>query len=172
MDVLFESRLSPSEDWGLWLRIAARHDVIVSPEVLTRNHLSADGLSFTAPLDRYERIYRALYDQPGDELLAAAIARERRALEANVRFLTAGLAYERHRPWRARWELLKALAITPRRLRWTTVFRIALLAPGAAQAIGGLRRRLARSGIWTTFDRPLAGLFHHPSHQTRHRRVS
>ena len=142
LDVLFESRITASEDWGVWLRIAVHDAIIVSPEVMVRYHISADGLTSSLPLDHYEHVCREVYDAPGDPLLAEAIARNRRALDANMHFYSAVIAYEQNRPWRARRALFRAITNTPRRLKWTAVLRIAFLTPRIAQWIRDLRRRL------------------------------
>jgi glycosyltransferase involved in cell wall biosynthesis len=148
LGTLFEARLSPCEDWGVWLRIAARHPILVTREILVRYHITADGLTRASELDRYRRICKTLYENPGDAVLADAIRRQRRSLEANVHFLSACVAYDSGHGWRARRELLRALTISPRRLKASTALRIAFVPHRAADmlriAMLFLPRRAAR----------------------------
>ena len=59
------------EDWDLWIRIAARHEVLVDRMIVVNHYLSEDGISRKDPYfllghykETYERLFSGLLKDP------------------------------------------------------------------------------------------------------------
>lgn len=140
---LFRKEQQPAEDWGLWLRVASRHQVIVAPDVIVRYHVTADGLTRLAPLDSYYRIFDAIYRTMHlDPELERAVKRNRRKMDAMMHMMTALLQYNAGNGGQARLEALKAVLRSPSRTHWKPLIRILFLPRAVTE---WLRRRKGRT---------------------------
>jgi glycosyltransferase involved in cell wall biosynthesis len=127
---MFRAENWAGEDWDLWLRLAARWPFVVSPEVLVRYHLTPGSLDRKKSAEAYGRLYESIYTaMTQDAALGPVLKQNWRSVQANICLMTAVKHHEAGNPWRARWELLRALARSPRPVQWTTAASILFLSP-------------------------------------------
>jgi glycosyltransferase involved in cell wall biosynthesis len=126
----FRSELAPSEDWELWLRLAARHDFIISREVLVRYHLTSAsasrGRSTEDLVEVHRKVYQALLEDP---VLRPFVAAQWRNLMTNTHFFAAVLHYEARATGKARREALLTLRKRPLHPHLLSILRILLMPP-------------------------------------------
>lgn len=138
MPSLFRTDLAPVEDWELWIRISARHEMIVSPQALVRYTVSPKSAYRKAGGDRSRALYRELYEGlKRDPLIEARVRRQWRRILSNVHFLTGVKLYAGGDGAGARAELFRAIWKYPWRVRWRTAATMLLLPVGSR---GALRR--------------------------------
>jgi glycosyltransferase involved in cell wall biosynthesis len=148
LDGPFHTGLAPIEDWHLWIRMAVRWPISVLPDIHIVYHVLESSLTRTCPpdvfRDRYTALYRSLERDP---VVAPLLRDRRRRLRANIRMMVGHHMYGRGHEWRARREILSAIATSPLTVKWSTALPLLLL---PATLRDRLRRAVtvARRGVW------------------------
>ncbi|HWW62876.1 MAG TPA: glycosyltransferase [Thermoanaerobaculia bacterium] len=140
-DPPFLGDFTPSEDWILWLRIAGRHPIAITRDVVTRYHIMSDSIARTAPPTRFRRAYAGVYLlEKIDPVLRPMIAKRHRLIRIRANFWTALAYYENRDYWRARVLMLRAIAAGPWLVKWKTAIPILFLPKSVRDAV---KRRVA-----------------------------
>jgi glycosyltransferase involved in cell wall biosynthesis len=138
---LFNESLPVSEDFNLWLRVAARWKIAFLPEVLAVNHRRLDSLSATIPpAERLRSGVMALEDvRSSCPELSAVEARALRLAIAERTYFYGSWLLATGAVGGARHELASVLKLQP--THWRALVKLALtLFPGDAYALlAGLR---------------------------------
>jgi glycosyltransferase involved in cell wall biosynthesis len=125
---LFCKAFQPFEDWQLWIRFAARFNIIVSPEIMVRYYIIPVGLSMSHSVEYFRSLIQLIYEKLlAEDNLNHLIRSNWRSLHANIHVQIAKIAFERGETFKARWEVFKALMISPLHLKWDTAITILLL---------------------------------------------
>ena len=142
---LFNESLAVSEDFNLWLRIAARWKIALLPEVLAINHKRSESLSAAiSPLERLGSGVAALEDvQSHCPDLSAAEARALRAALAERIYFHGSYLLSTGATAPARRRLARVLKLQP--LHWRTLAKLLLtfFPPHASEILAGLRTKKA-----------------------------
>jgi glycosyltransferase involved in cell wall biosynthesis len=114
VDTLFKSEFAPAEDWDFWIRLSARHEFLISPNVLVRYRVAKGGASHQySPAylrSLYISIYTSLLEDPQLKVL---IEHNWKELLGNVHIKTARHYYESNQAWFARREIVACLLRSP-----------------------------------------------------------
>lgn len=130
------------EDWEFWIRLAARYDFSVTSEPLVRYRVSPQSHSSQHRVDELKQLWHATYSGLlADPVLSAAVARQWRALEANVNFLAGCTHYEAGRLWPARREMMKSVLRAPWTPNWKSLLSVLFATPRMRDIV---RSRLER----------------------------
>jgi glycosyltransferase involved in cell wall biosynthesis len=132
------------EDWELWLRLSARCEFIISAEPLVVYFRSKDSYYRKHPVKNLRSLWQSVYNGLlDDELLAPKVRRNWRHLQANICFMAAYGHYENGNVWRARKEMMRAIGISPHKIKWSSALPILFLPPSFRNALKrGLNTRL------------------------------
>lgn len=128
LDPLFRTEFAPAEDWELWLRLSARYDLIVSPDVLVRYTVTKGSVSRRHTPEYLRTLYLSIYSSLlQDPCLKSAVERHWKDLQANVHFKVACQYYEAGQVWQARKEVLYCAIMSPLRIKWPSALGMLLL---------------------------------------------
>jgi len=140
----FVSSFPVSEDWQLWMRLAARCEFVVMSDILGSRFIGQDNLS-SVPYDQefcltlLRGIYESLFS---DEAVTAILGNERNFIEGNICMSAAEYYYSQSQSNMARKEVLKALWHSPLGIDWVRAFTYLTLPPRYRNKI---KRMLFRS---------------------------
>lgn len=125
---LFRTDLAPVEDWEMWIRIAARHEIVVSPRPLVRYSASPTGAFRKTDPEQSLAIYLNLYEGLRlDPVAGPEVRRQWRRILAHVHYLAGVKRYGMGDGSGARAQLLQAIREYPWKVRWRTVATMLLL---------------------------------------------
>lgn len=132
----FRTDIAPVEDWELWIRLCARHEIVVDPRVFVRYYASPVGAFRKTEGDRFLEIYRRMYEGLLKEPELEALIRPHwKRVQANLHFLAGVRHYHLRNGWRARAHLFKSVWKYPWSVRWRTVASMMLLPVGVREAL-------------------------------------
>jgi glycosyltransferase involved in cell wall biosynthesis len=118
------------EEWEFWVRMAARHEFVVTSEPLVTYRVSPKSRFDRHRVEELKRLWRSGYcGLLTDPVLGETVARQWRALEANVDFFAACTHYEAGRLWRARREVIRSIIRAPFTPNWKSALAILLTTP-------------------------------------------
>lgn len=142
---LFNESLAVSEDFNLWLRIAARWRICFLPEVLAITHKRAGSLSASiAPEQRLQNGIASLKDvQSRCAELSPAEARALREVLAQRIYFLGSYLLSIGAAKRSRSQLLSALKLWPTHWRATVKLALSFLPIGISRFLADSQRRFA-----------------------------
>ncbi|HKR56753.1 MAG TPA: glycosyltransferase family 2 protein [Gemmatimonadales bacterium] len=139
---LFRKDLAPVEDWELWIRLCARHEVMVVSRPLVRYYATPASAFRKTGVERSQDIYRRMYEGLLlDPVVEPRIRPQWRRVLANIHFLAGVRHYSRGEGLRARGQLILSVLKSPWKVRWRTVGTMLLLPVSVRSWI---RRRFTR----------------------------
>jgi glycosyltransferase involved in cell wall biosynthesis len=116
------------EDWDLWLRLSARCDFIVGAEPLVVYYRSKDSYFRKHSVESLRSLWHSVYNGLLDDtLLSPKVRNNWRYLQANICFMAAYVHYENGDIWKARKEMMRAIGISPLKIKWLSALPILFL---------------------------------------------
>lgn len=131
----FLQDFSSCEDWILWLRVAARHPIVVLPDVLVRYYVMQNSMSRQTPT-KYRMAFATLDAlATSDPVLGPFLASQKRYLRVANLFWEATVDYEMGHTWRARRKILRSIVAAPFTTKWSTALPMLFLSPRSRAAL-------------------------------------
>lgn len=135
IDGPFIQDFSSCEDWILWLRVAARHPIVVLPDVLVRYSIMPGSMA-RSNRARYKMAFATLRAlEISDPVLGPFLASQKRYLRVADLFWQSVIDNEAGRTRRARAGMLRAIIAGPWYVKWSTALSILFLSPRLRTAI-------------------------------------
>ncbi len=140
----YQGLVAGSEDWDLWLRIAAHYPIYHLGEALAEYRRHSGSVVQTRARqmreDGLKVVERALEYGPDQPLTIANTARANVYLDSAMRNVTSAQAAS------ARADLIQAIKLKPARVKAWLLLMLALLGDKAGLALVKLKRRISESG--------------------------
>jgi hypothetical protein len=137
--------LVPIEDWHLWVRVAGRHPIVIAPTIEVRYHLDNTGISRMQTAEEYRALFLRMYEAlRRDPSVGPVVERRWAELLSNAHVQTAYKLYERGQVAQARRELVIAIRVSRRPIRWPAVASMLVMSPRWRER---LKRRLGHTPV-------------------------
>ena len=126
-NLFFRTDLPCREDWDLWIRLSARCQFEIMPDILVRNHIQKNSRGSASPEFLGQQYRVIINDLMMDQYIGSYVKNNINHIEANVLFVVAYLHYVSGNTNKARSYLLKALLKSPTKLKLWSVLAILII---------------------------------------------